>query len=54
MGLHATGIYQTAYIRKVRTYIWRAFRAEALRRGLSQTEALEIMIDEWVNGKDDQ
>ena len=51
MGLRATGIYQTAYIRQVRTAIWQAFRAEALRLGLTQAEALEIMIAEWIKGE---
>ena len=52
MGIRAKGNHQTVYIRKVRTSIWRAFRAEALRRGLSQAEALELMIADWTYGKD--
>ena len=51
MGTRAQGILQTAYVRHVRVSVWRAFRAEALRRSLSPSEALEIMIDEWMNGK---
>ena len=53
MGIPAKGPFQTAYIRGVQKTAWQAFRAEALRRGLSQTEALEIMIDKWVKGKDE-
>ena len=44
-------IFQTVYIRDVRISAWQAFRAEALRRGLTQAEALETMISEWVKEK---
>ena len=51
MGTTATGTYQTVYIRHVQKSVWQAFRAEALRRGLSQADALEIMITEWLKEK---
>ena len=51
MGIQAAGTHQTVYVRDVPKAAWQAFRAEALRRGLSQAEALEIMIDEWLKGE---
>ena len=54
MGISATGTHQTAYIRDVPKSVWQAFRAEALRRGLTQAEALEIMIAVWLKEKDNR
>ena len=54
MGTTATGTHQTAYIRYVRKAVWQAFRAEALRLGLTQAEALEIMIAEWLKEEDNR
>ena len=51
MGTTATGTHQTAYIRYVRKAVWQAFRAEALRLGLTQAEALEIMIAGMADGE---
>lgn len=54
MGRPANKTRQTAYVRNVRTAIWQAFRAEALRRGLTQAEALEIMITVWLKKEDNR
>ena len=48
MGRPAEKAQQIVYVKGVRTAAWQAFRAEALRRGLSRAEALEIMIAEWL------
>ena len=48
MGIQAEGIRQTVYVKEVRTSSWQAFRAEALRLGMSRAEALEIMIAAWI------
>ena len=52
MGISATGKHQTVYVKFVQVSVWRAFRAEALRRGLTRAEALEIMIDCWLKELD--
>ena len=53
MGISATGTHQTVYIKHVQVLVWRAFRAEALRRGLTRAEALELMIDFWLTERDE-
>ena len=48
MGISATGTHQTAQVRDVSKSAWQAFRAKARRRGLTQAEALEVMIAVWL------
>ena len=48
MGRLAKSTQQIAYVRGVSTSAWQSFRAEALRRGLTKAEALEIMIAVWL------
>ena len=52
MGRKVEGEHQGVYVRHVQASAWRAFRAKALSLGLTQTEALEVMIAEWTKEKD--